>query len=182
MKKREQPGYYPGWSTLAQQAYWDKTTRELVLKRVTEVPPIRFFSPDEARTMQAVVERVLPQDDREESRRIPILPHIDERLYVNRIEGYRYEDMPSDQDAYRIAVRALNAMTRELHGRRFEELATLEQERILASLHDAEPLAARDAWQGVSIERFWQLLVSDCATPYYSHPWAWESRRYSTPP
>ena len=41
--------------------------------------------------MDAVVDRVLPQEDRTESDRIPILPGIDERLYENRIEGYRYD-------------------------------------------------------------------------------------------
>ena len=38
-----QPGYYPGFSTLSQQEFWDAATREKVLKRVNEVPPIRFF-------------------------------------------------------------------------------------------------------------------------------------------
>jgi len=32
----EQPGYYPGYSTLSQQAFWDKTTRDLVNDRVIE--------------------------------------------------------------------------------------------------------------------------------------------------
>ena len=56
--------------------------------------------------MAAVVDRVLPQEDRTPERRIPILPGVDERLVANRIEGYRYEDMPSDQEAYRLAARA----------------------------------------------------------------------------
>jgi len=97
LPQREQPGYYPGFSTLSQQDYWGEATRDLVVRRVEEVPPIRFFSPVEARTMGAVVDRILPQEDRTENRRIPILPIIDERLFANRIEGYRYEDMPPDQ-------------------------------------------------------------------------------------
>ena len=39
-----QPGYYPGFSTLSQQAFWDEATRNVVLARVQQVPPIRFFS------------------------------------------------------------------------------------------------------------------------------------------
>jgi hypothetical protein len=31
---REQPGYYPGFSTLSQQSYWDAATRRKVLERV----------------------------------------------------------------------------------------------------------------------------------------------------
>ena len=74
--------------------------------------------------MQAVIDRVLPQDDRAEHARIPILPFLDERLHLNRIEGYRYEDMPSDQEAYRLAVRAIDAMSHELYNKPFRELPT----------------------------------------------------------
>jgi hypothetical protein len=41
---KEQPGYYPGYSTLSQQDFWDEATRNLVLDRVNNVPPIRFFT------------------------------------------------------------------------------------------------------------------------------------------
>ena len=40
-----QPGYYPGFSTLGQQKFWDAKTREVVLDRVRNVPEVRFFSP-----------------------------------------------------------------------------------------------------------------------------------------
>ena len=89
--------------------------------------------------MDAVVDRILPQDDRTEERRIPILPGIDERLYENRIEGYRFADMPSDQEAYRIAARAFEEMAQTLHGRAFHELEGREQEEILKSIHQAKP-------------------------------------------
>src|ERR1043166_10342037 len=60
---RAQPGYYPGYSTLSQQAFWDEATRQLVLARVEQVSQIRFFLPEEAQLMQAVCDRLLPQDD-----------------------------------------------------------------------------------------------------------------------
>src|SRR5579884_2927718 len=69
-------GYYPGYATLSQQAFWDEATRAVVLRRVHEVPLIRFFTPEEAVLMQAVIDRVLPQDDRDPEHRIPILPII----------------------------------------------------------------------------------------------------------
>ena len=115
LQKREQPGYYPGFSTLKQKPYWDAATRRVVEERVSKQKPIRFFTPEEARTMFAVVDRILPQEDRTDERRIPILPGIDERLYENRIEGYRFEDMPPDQEAYRIAARAFEEMAQTLH-------------------------------------------------------------------
>jgi hypothetical protein len=179
--KREQPGYYAGFSTLKQKRYWDAVTREVVEKRVSKEKPIRFFTPDEARTMYAVVDRILPQDDRTDERRIPILPSIDERLYEDRIEGYRFEDMPADQEAYRIAARAFKEMAQALHGSAFHELDTREQEKILKSIHSAKPQAAQELWKQMNIERFWTLLVTDVVAVYYAHPWAWDEVGFGGP-
>jgi hypothetical protein len=105
---QKQPGYYPGFSTLKQQAFWDEATRTKVLKRVQETPLIRFFDPREASLMEVLAAHILPQDDRELSRRIPIVPRIDERLHKGRIPGYRFSTMPPDGDAYRLGFQAIN--------------------------------------------------------------------------
>ena len=166
---------------MGQQKYWDAATRKVVLDRVEKVIPIRFFKPDEASTMEAVVARVLPQEDRTPQRRIPVLPGIDERLFVNRIEGYRYEDMPPDQDAYRIAAGAFEAMAKALHDRSFVELGVREQEEIVKQIHDAKPLAAQEEWKKLNVERFWSMLVSDVCSVYYAHPWAWDEIGFGGP-
>jgi hypothetical protein len=181
LTKREQPGYYPGFSTLKQKRYWDAATRKVIEERVSKQKPIRFFTPDEARTMYAVVDRILPQEDRTDERRIPILPSIDERLFENRLEGYRFEDMPPDQEAYRIAARAFEQMAQALHGRAFHELERREQEEILKSVHQAKPRAAQELWGQMNIERFWPLLVSDVIAVYYAHPWAWDEIGFGGP-
>ena len=181
LPQRDQPGYYPGYSTLSQQKYWDATTRKVVVERATKEKPIRFFSPDEARTMEAVMDRVLPQDDRTPARRIPILPSLDERLYEGRIDGYRYANMPPDPEAYRIAAHAFEQMAQQLHGKRFDQLETRRQEEILKSIHDAEPLAAHEEWKKLSLDRFWAMLVTDAVTAYYAHPWAWDEIGFGGP-
>jgi hypothetical protein len=131
--------------------------------------------------MLGVVDRILPQDDRTQEKRISILPSIDERLYENRLEGYRFEDMPPDQEAYRIAAHAFEEMAQTLHGRPFDELEVREQEEILKSIHKAEPQAARDLWKQMNIERFWTMLVADVVAVYYAHPWVWDEIGYGGP-
>ncbi|HXP08327.1 MAG TPA: gluconate 2-dehydrogenase subunit 3 family protein [Acidobacteriaceae bacterium] len=175
------PGYYPGFRTLDQQNYWDAATRKVVLDRVQHVPPLRFFGEEERLTMQAVVDRVLPQDDRAPGMRIPLLPRIDERLHLNQIDGYRFADMPSDQDAYQRGARAIDAMAREMHGQAFHLLATLQQETLLQSLHDGIPLASKALWQSMNVQRFWTMLVTDCCTAYYAHPYAWDEIGFGGP-
>jgi Gluconate 2-dehydrogenase subunit 3 len=177
----EQPGYYPGYSTLDQRQFWDAATRTEIERRVYEIPPIRFFLPEELPTITAVCNRVLPQDDRIPERRIAIVNYIDERLFLNRISGYRYEDMPSDQDAYRLGLRAIDDTALTIHGLRFVELDALKQEFILKSLHDGRKLAASGIWAKMSVRRFWELLVQDCVGAYYAHPWAWDEIGFGGP-
>ncbi len=178
---KDTPGYYTGFSTLSQGKYWDAATREVVHKRVVEATPIRFFTPEEARTLAAVADRILPQDDRTESHRIAILPDIDKRLHENRIEGYQYEDMPSDREAYKLAAQAFEQMAQDVYGKHFCDLPTLEQEKLVLSLHDGEPAGAKKLWKQMNVERFWTMLVSDCCSVYYAHPYAWDEVGFGGP-
>ncbi len=181
LPKCVQPGYYPGWNVMTQRAYWDDATRTLVEKRLSESKPVRFFTADEASTMTAVLDRILPQEDRLPAQRIPLLPSLDERLYVNRIEGYRYEDMPSDRQAYRWAAEAFEAMAQEMYGLPFTKITVTSQEVLLTSLHDGAPVAAKELWKRMNVDRFWSLLVSDASTAYYAHPWAWNEVGFGGP-
>lgn len=175
------PGYYPGYQTLSQRNFWDAATREEVERRVYRVPEIRFFRGDELSLMSAVCDRILPQDDRLPETRIPIVNYIDERLFKKEISGYRYEDMPPDEEAYRLGLRAIDETAGLTQGAKFVDLDPLRQDFVLKSIHKGEKLAAPEIWARVSIERFWHLLVQDCVAAYYSHPWAWDEIGYGGP-
>lgn len=178
---RAQPGYYPGFSTLAQQPFWDDATRRVVLARIQHVPPLRFFSPEEARTVELVCERLLPQHDRDDAHRIPILPFIDERLHEGRGDGYRYEVMPPDGEAYRLGLRGIDDLGRHLFGRPFVELSVEEQEQLLRALHDGKPPGELDAWRRMPAHRFFLLVLQDVVEIYYAHPWAWDEIGFGGP-
>ena len=176
-----QPGYYPGFSTLKQQKFWDAKTRAVILDRVQNVPPIRFFSGEEAGVLEAICERVLPQDDRDDAHKIAIVPQIDRRLYEDSKNGNRYEGMPGDREAFRLGIQAIDEMSREAHGRGFREIGVREQDEILLSLHDAKPSGAHEIWERMRVDRFWALLVTDCCEAYYSHPFAWDEIGFGGP-
>lgn len=131
--------------------------------------------------MQAVIDRVLPQDDRDDAHKIPILNVIDERLSAGRIDGYRFEDMPSDRDAHRLGLRAIDMIAREVFGAPFVELQPDAQERVLRSIHDCEPPAAKDIFARMPCKRYWMLLVQDCVEAYYAHPYAWDEIGFGGP-
>lgn len=181
IEKRAQPGYYPGYSTLALQDFWDEATRDLVLKRVYEVPPLRFFSPYEQPTARALFDRLVPQDDRDEAHCIPILHYVDARLYERRLDGYRYEDMPDAPWAHRLGLRGVEAIARHLHGRAFYELDTAAQEDILLGIRDGKPAAGHFVWDQMNVKQYWNLVLQDALSAYYAHPWAWDEIGFGGP-
>ena len=181
LRDLNQPGYYSGYSTMAQKKSWDQATRNVVGERVEEAPPIRFFSPQEAALLGAVIDRLLPQDDRSEARTIAILPVLDERLHKNSLNGFRYEDMPPDQEAYRLGIKAIDETAQSRFEQSFVKLTAHRQELLLKSLHDAKPDPEHATWKRMPVHRFWALLMEDCVTAYYSHPWAWDEIGFGGP-
>src|SRR5688500_18288910 len=98
---------FPSYDVLAKwpTPSWNEQTRRVVAERIQELPPRRFFSEDEWTTAAAIANRIIPQPDRDTP--VPIVPFIDERLHENRGKGYRYDDMPSDREAWRLGIAAI---------------------------------------------------------------------------
>lgn len=182
LEPKAQPGYYPGFSTLAQQKFWDAATREVVRKRVEETPALRFFNDEDARRMQVICDHLLPQDDRDAAHRIPVLPYIDERLFLGKTPGYRFESMPPDGEAYRLGLRAIEQMAQANYERDFLQLTWRQQEDLLKSIHDAKPLpGAEEIWKQMPLHRYFALVLQDCVEMYYAHPWAWDEIGFGGP-
>ena len=177
----DQPGYYPGFHTMGQRKFWDDHTRRVIENRVYNIPPIRFFNELELIVMTAVADRILPQDDRTPPFRIPIVNAIDERLHENKIDGYQFEDMPSDREAYRLGLATINQMAEEHYAKPFADLKPMQQDGILKSLQQGKPQGALETWKRMPVERFWHMLVQDCVDAYYSHPWAWDEIGFGGP-
>ncbi|GAC1419819.1 MAG: hypothetical protein NVSMB5_11910 [Candidatus Velthaea sp.] len=178
---RDQPGYYPGFSTLGQQRFWDARTREVVLQRVDEPPSIRFFDPEAERFWTLVFEHLIPQTDRTPERRIPVVSVVDHRLYVNQTVGYRFADMPPDREAYALGRQAIDEEARAAHDAAFVELDFAQREAVLGRIHAGEPRAAAAIWERMSVHRFWQLIAADAVEAYYAHPWAWDEVGFGGP-
>jgi hypothetical protein len=142
---------------------------------------ICFFSPDELEIITAVIDRVIPQDDRDDEHRIPVVAMIDERLHSGRIDGYRYEDMPPDGEAYRMGLRAIDGIAEVMYGRSFVTLSPHEQDSLLWTIHEDRPPGGEEIWNGLPADRFWLLLVSDAVDAYYAHPYAWDEIGFGGP-
>jgi hypothetical protein len=178
----QQPGYYPGFSTMSQSKFWDAATRNMLRDRVESPPPIRYFNEGQCRFWTAVFDHLIPQSDRTPNHRIPIVALLDARLLENRTVGYRFENMPHDRLVYRsFGIHAINAEAKARYADDFLALDQLGQEIVLRAIHDGRPIGGNDIWEHMSVHRFWQLLMTDAIDAYYAHPWAWDEIGYGGP-
>ena len=77
-------GRYPDYDVLETVKHWDPVTRRVVLERIADVPPIRFFTPEEERALRAFCDVVTAQD---RDPRIPVLEMVDAKLYSGKLDG-----------------------------------------------------------------------------------------------
>ena len=172
---------YPDYDVLdkRESGDWDDQTRDVVRRRLEHVPPIRFFTSEEARLLEAVCERIVPGSER--GRRVPIVPWIDEKLFHDWRDGYRYDGVPPLREAWRLGLMGIDESARLLHGgRAFAELAADAQDDVLRSVAHGE--APGVTWDRLPAKRFFRdVLCLTAVKIYYGHPRAWSEIGYSGP-
>ena len=174
---------YPNYNVLDKwsSADWDDQTRRVVRERLEEVPQIRFFTGDEARTLAAVADRIIPQPDRSDDEKVPIVPWIDEKLYEDRRNGYRYEELPPQREAWRLGLKGIDETAQSLFdGKSFADLEPLSQDVVLT--HVERGSAPGAVWERMPAARFFKSVLSiTIAKIYYAHPLAWNEIGYNGP-
>lgn len=165
------PSPYAGFDPLAEARNWEDRTREVVLHRLEHVPPIRFFTEHEARTLDAVADRIMPQDDREPGERVPITPFIDQVLFDDDTDGFRKADMPWEQEAWKRGLAGLDETSRARFDTPFLGLTPGQQEQVLSAVQSGEPEG--ETWEDLPPAEFFSKLVEQVISMYYSHPAAW---------
>lgn len=169
-------GRYPDFDVLAEVDHWDDVTREMVLQRVHDVPPIRFFDEGEARTIGAFCDQLTAQDSEP---RIPVLAFLDEKLHDNKGAGYQYFDLPSDQETWRTIARGLDEEARALGRDSFALLLHHEQNEICHRFANGELYGG--AWATLNVSRAFKVAVRDVCEQFYSHPWSWNEIGFGGP-
>ncbi len=163
---------YPGYDVLGQAPTWDPVTRGVVLRRLGPPPPVRFFTPAEEAVARSLLDRLLAQDD---DPRVPVFEHVDARLAEDQTDGWHYDDLPPDPDAWRASLAALDAEADARHGRRFARLTTGQQKDLL------EAVRTGDRWHGLPAKRVWNLWMRYALTAFYAHPFAWNEIGFGGP-
>ncbi|HLI56801.1 MAG TPA: gluconate 2-dehydrogenase subunit 3 family protein [Actinomycetota bacterium] len=162
----EPPLRFPGYDVLDQQSHWDARTRQVVLARLAPSRTASFFSPGEEPVCRALLDRLLANDDPET--KVPVFELVDQRLAEGSTDGWRYDDMPPDAEAWRRSLA-------ELIERGFADRSPEEQVDALDGIRDEKSFA------GMPASRVFDLWLRYACTAYYSHPWAWSEIGFGGP-
>jgi Gluconate 2-dehydrogenase subunit 3 len=172
---------YPAYNVLDKwdTPSWNDQTRAVVAKRLHDVPPRRFFSEAEWELAQAICDRLIPQPDRPDDK-VPIVPFIDEKLHENRGNGYRYESMPPQREAWQIGLHAIDEEAHARWQRGFCELPDNLKDTVLRSVQHGDTLSG--SWQGMPAKQFFtSVLLYEAVGIYYAHPAAWSEIGFGGP-
>ncbi len=171
------PDHYPDGTVraLLQTDQVTEPTRRALTERLTEQPrQPTFFTPDEFQLLQAICDRLVPQTDRPE--RIDIAGAIDQRLTDNKSNGWRYDVMPADGEAYRLGLKGIDESAQLTFRRSFQNISAEQQDSILRAIQ--EKRSPGDTWQQLAADRFFEELLAEAVENYYSHPLAQEEIGY----
>ncbi len=146
----------------------------MVLSRLGMPPDIRFFTPDEEAVATALCDQLLGQ---ESDPRIPVVPMIDARLAELETDGWRYEDMPEDGQAWRDSLRYLDDDSRAKFDRSFAQCPAEDQRDLIQAVQDA----GSGDWHGLHAAHVWSLWTRYACTAFYAHPWAWSEIGFPGP-
>ena len=163
---------FPGYDVVGHAGEWDAVTTGVVLRRLGPPPKLRFFTVDEEAIARPLLDRLLAQDTEP---RVPVFAMIDSRLAENETDGWRYDDMPEDADAWRQSLHLLDDKAVAGQGQPFCELAEPAQREVLESVRSADRLGPLPA------ARVWSLWMRYACAAFYSHPWAWNEIGFGGP-
>jgi hypothetical protein len=169
-------GRYPAYDVLSQASHWDDVTRRIVLDRVENVPPIEFFTTDEARTLDAFCNVATAQDAEP---RIAVLNYVDEKLQAGKRDGWRFFDLPDDDELWRLVARGLDEQARH-HS--YESFADAPLETPIGVVHRfSKGELHGGVWEQVNVSRAFSVVMRYVAQAFYSHPWAWNEIGFGGP-
>lgn len=152
-----------------------EATRQILTERLTApVQQPQFFSDSEFALLQTICDRLIPQDI--DDKRIDIAGNIDNRLFQNESDGWRYNVMPPDGDAYKLGLAGIDETAQLLFQQSFHQLSGDQQDSLLLTIQRA--VAPGKTWEHFPAELFFEELLVEATHIYYSHPLAQEAIGY----
>ena len=170
-------GRYPDFDVLLAAGTWDHATASVVMARLAEPTPLRFFTTEEEPTLRAFCDTVMAQDHEP---RVPVAEFVDDKLASGRLDGYQYADMPDDRDTWRLVLGGLDhSATTRFDAATFAAAPPEAREAIVDDL--ANGSVEGGPWAELDVSRAWSVCTRAILAGFYSHPWAWNEIGFGGP-
>lgn len=171
--------HYPAGTVraLLPTAHVSEATRAALQQRL-DAPAAyapQFFAPEAFALLEAVAACLIPQPDRPEQP-IALAPSVDERLAAGKSDGWRYDALPPDREAYRLGLGGIQETSQALFLNDFATLDTQQQHHVMQAIADGTPPGA--TWQTLDATRFFEETLVELTAIYYAHPLAQEEIGY----
>lgn len=148
---------------------WDGAERSIVDERLRSnytQEVLAQFSQEEAITMRAVLERLIPQ-----SEGVDLAGFIDATAGIPFGRGDRAPGMPGETELFHQGLIGIDQSSVARHGRRFIELADDERDDLLRALQKRE--AEGEIWESIASDYFFKRFYSKALHGYFAHPRVW---------
>jgi hypothetical protein len=169
-------GRFPGFDVLSEVHRWDDVTAGVVLARLAPTTDLSFFSLAENGAARALMDLLFAQDG---DPRIPVVAMIDARLAAGETDGWHYDDMPGDAQAWRQTLAGLDADAQELGGTAFARLPDGDRAAVVQRVQDLGTDGR--SWRDLPAHQVWSLWTRYGCAAFYSHPWAWNEMGFPGP-
>jgi hypothetical protein len=162
-----------GYLALIRSSHVSEQLREELLRRARPDDPDyrpRTMTQAQFAALRALLERVIPQDHL--GLRIDLAVRLDAMMADSGGNGWRYEALPTDPDAYILGLDTLNAVAAAEHGGRpFAALDGGERDRLVEGMAAEQPFDAPGAPLDAGRLALWfEEVRSDAVRLFVAHP------------
>ena len=168
---------YKGGTLMAllQTDYVTPITRQALGKRMayTAEEPL-FFDASDFEILSIVCDRLIAQDSHD--RIVNIAYFIDQRLANHTCDGWRYNNMPSDEKMYLNGLNGIDQTSILLFKASFIQLTISQQSVVLQLLQKGD--AEGEIWKEMSSKLFFEELLVEATEIFYSYPLVQEEIGY----
>ena len=136
----------------------------------------QFFDWKEFDTLEAICDALAP------SKVVPcgfVAREIDKRLFENKGNGWRYDEMPPDGETYRIALPIFDQTARRIFAADFAAITNEQRIEIVRKMRDGDgDKMFGEISPKFPVTRFFEEIFAEFVELFYSHPLVLEEIGY----
>ncbi len=147
-------------------------TRQVLKERLEREETIEpsFFNNETFITLRAVCNRLIPQPNSRKA--VDVAGCLDSILEEGKGNGWRYNEMPTDNEAFTKGLYGIDETAELMFGEAFQQLDITKQDQVLSSIQNNT--ADGKTWATIPANLFFEELLAQLTEIYYSHPYAKE--------